>query len=70
MMNKIKVLEVAREHAAQAYRDLSVYEVTARLEGDTWYIDYELADKNLDGGGPHYAISAESGEILSCRFEQ
>ncbi|MFC1603743.1 hypothetical protein ACFL5F_01830 [Planctomycetota bacterium] len=70
MIDKERVLEIAREHAAQAYRDLSVYEVTARLEGDTWYIDYEFRDKNIDGGGPHYVISAESGEILSCRFEQ
>jgi hypothetical protein len=29
-----------------------------------------LRDPNLQGGGPHYVIDAETGAILSKRYEQ
>jgi hypothetical protein len=61
---------IAAEDAKTAYRDLSEYEVTAHLKGDSWYVDYLLRDKSLVGGGPHYVISATSGEILQRRYEQ
>jgi hypothetical protein len=62
--------EIAAEDAAMAYRDLSIYRVSARLDGDHWYVDYELQDETLLGGGPHYVIAADSGEIVSRRYEQ
>jgi hypothetical protein len=70
MINKEKALEIANENAVKFYSDLSVYDVVARLEDDNWHIDYILKDKNLDGGGPHYIISAITGEIADMRFEQ
>jgi len=70
MIDKEKALEIAKENAGRFYRDLSVYDVLIRLEGDNWHIDYILKDKNFDGGGPHYIISAETGEIVEMRFEQ
>ena len=70
MIDQDKALKIARKNAALVYRDLSVYEVTAKLKDDKWYIDYEFKDKNIDGGGPHYVISAITGEILSFRYEQ
>ena len=70
MIDKDKALRIAQKNAALIYRDLSVYEVKAKLEGDKWYVDYEFKDKNIDGGGPHYVISAKTGEIISFRYEQ
>lgn len=70
MIDKEEALRIAEQNAGQVYRDLSVYEVVARLEGDKWYVDYEFIDKNIDGGGPHFIISAETGEIIGFRFEQ
>jgi hypothetical protein len=61
---------IAAEEATKAYRDLSIYTVSARFEDGHWYIDYELKDDTLLGGGPHYVISAETGEIVSRRYEQ
>jgi hypothetical protein len=61
---------IAAGDAAAAYRDLSVYTVSARLEAGCWYIDYELTDETLLGGGPHYVIDAATGEIVSRRYEQ
>jgi len=30
----------------------------------------EKKDPNLNGGGPHYLIDANSGEIVSKRYDQ
>ena len=70
MIDKKKALEIAQENAGKVYRDLSVYAVKIELQTNNWHIDYILKDKNLDGGGPHYIISAETGQILEMRFEQ
>jgi len=70
MIDKNKALEIADENAGRFYRDLSVYDVLIRLEDNNWHVDYILKDKNLDGGGPHYIISAATGEISDMRFEQ
>jgi hypothetical protein len=61
---------IAEKEAAQAYRDLSVYTVSARLQDGDWHVDYELTDKSLLGGGPHFVIAGATGEILSRRYEQ
>ena len=70
MIDKERALEIAQENAGRFYRDLSVYDVLIRLEGNNWHVDYILKDKNLDGGGPHYIISATTGEIADMRLEQ
>ena len=70
MIDKKEALRIAQTYAGQVYRDLSVYKVEARLEDDKWYVDYEFIDSNIDGGGPHYILSAETGEILGFRYEQ
>lgn len=69
-LDEEQALAIARRDALLAYRDLSPYEVSIRLEGGDWKVDYELRDKQAQGGGPHYVISAETGEILSKRYEQ
>jgi hypothetical protein len=70
MITEAEARAIAHEQAAQAYRDLSIYTVSARLEGDRWNVDYELTDETLLGGGPHFVIAAENGEILARRYEQ
>ena len=40
------------------------------LRDGNWKIDYELRDKQAQGGGPHYVISAKTGAILSKRYDQ
>jgi len=70
MIDRNKALKIADENVGRFYRDLSVYDVLIRLEDNNWHVDYILKDKNLDGGGPHYIISAATGEISDMRFEQ
>lgn len=65
-----EALAVAHDDAVTAYGDLSPYRIEIILEGDGWHIDYQLRDSNLKGGGPHYVIDAETGEIVSKRYEQ
>ncbi len=70
MISEEQARAVAEAEARQAYHDLSVYTVTARLEGDAWYVDYELADPLALGGGPHLVVDAFSGEVVARRYEQ
>ena len=63
-------LRIARSDAEKAYRDLSGYRITILLQDDGWHVDYDVHDSKLKGGGAHYVIDAESGEILSQRYEQ
>jgi hypothetical protein len=61
---------IAKQDAMQAYRDLSIYKVKAELRNGKWYVDYNLEGLLVVGGGPHYVISATTGEILERRYEQ
>jgi hypothetical protein len=65
-----RALEIARNDASKIYRDLSIYTVKAKLEADSWYVDYKITNPQMLGGGPHYIISAKTGDILSYRYEQ
>lgn len=69
-IDREQALEIAREDAERYYRDLSAYRVEATFDGVNWHVDYELADETLEGGGPHYVIGGEDGEIVSRRLEQ
>lgn len=69
-ISRDSVLKIAEANAKVAYRDLSIYEIKAELKDDKWYVDYELNDPQMLGGGPHYIISAKTGLIDSCRYEQ
>jgi hypothetical protein len=64
------ILKIAERNAKTAYRDLSIYTVKAELKGEKWYVDYEIRNTQMLGGGPHYIISARTGKIDSCRYEQ
>jgi hypothetical protein len=70
LIDREKALKIAKEDAQRIYRDLSIYKVEAALKEGKWYVDYELTNPQMVGGGPHYVISAETGEIISFRYEQ
>jgi hypothetical protein len=65
-----RVLAIARTDAEQAYGDLSAYRLSMVQEADGWHVEYELKDPTACGGGPHYVIDGETGEILHRRYEQ
>jgi hypothetical protein len=65
-----QILAVAQADAARIYRDLNLYRIQLVLEDDGWHVDYELKDRRLKGGGPHYIIDAVTGAIISKRYEQ
>jgi len=70
LIDRETALKIAEKNARTAYRDLSIYDVKADLREENWYVDYELSNPQMVGGGPHYVISARTGEILSYRYEQ
>ncbi|MBI1830166.1 MAG: hypothetical protein HYR84_01800 [Planctomycetes bacterium] len=65
-----EALRIARLDAEKAYRDLTPYCIRIELSDDGWHIDYELKNKQSQGGGPHYVIDAETGIIRTKRYEQ
>lgn len=65
-----EVLRVARLDADQVYRDLSRFVIRMSREADGWHVDFDLKDSAARGGGPHYVINAEGGEIVAKRYEQ
>ncbi len=69
-VDRHEALQIADDDARKQYRDLSVYDVMIELENENWRIDYELKDAESQGGGPHYLVSSDTGEIVSRRYEQ
>jgi hypothetical protein len=65
-----QALAIAQADALAAYKDLSGYGIRLSLEDDGWHVDYDLRDRRLKGGGPHYLLDAATGAILSKRYEQ
>ena len=65
-----RALAIAQADALVAYRDLTPYRIQLVLEDDGWHVDFELKDSRLKGGGPHYIIDAQTGQITSKRYEQ
>jgi uncharacterized membrane protein YkoI len=65
-----RILAIAQADASRAYRNLSAYRIQLALEDDGWHVDYELKEPRLKGGGPHYVIDAQTGAIVSKRYDQ
>jgi uncharacterized membrane protein YkoI len=65
-----QALKIARYDAENIYRDLSEYSILIILEQDGWHVDYELKNPEAQGGGPHYIIDSNTGNILKKRYEQ
>jgi hypothetical protein len=64
------VLRIAHQDAQAAYRDLSGFKITLLQCADGWHVDYDLTDPLSAGGGPHYVIDPDTGNILARRYEQ
>jgi hypothetical protein len=65
-----QALAIARRDAETVYKELLDQRITICLESDGWHVDYELKDRHMHGGGPHYVIDAATGTILTKRYEQ
>ncbi len=70
LIDKKAAIEIAQKDALLVYRDLSIYNIKAELKDKKWYVDYNLTNPNMVGGGPHYIISGKTGMILSKKYEQ
>lgn len=65
-----EVLRIAHQDAEAVYRDLSGFKITLTPCPDGWHVDYDLTDPLVAGGGPHYVIHPDTGDILARRYEQ
>ena len=64
------VLRIAHLDAQAVYRNLSEFKITLCRCPDGWHVDYDLTDPLAAGGGPHYVIDPNKGEIVTRRYEQ
>jgi hypothetical protein len=65
-----EVLRIAHQDALSVYGDLSGFKITLTPRPDGWHVDYDLTDPLSAGGGPHYVIDVQTGNILTRRYEQ
>ncbi len=65
-----EALKIARLDAERVYRDLVPYRVRLELDQDGWHVDYELINRQAQGGGAYYVIDAQSGKISKKKYEQ
>ena len=68
-----QALAIAHADAVQAYHDpLTRHRIEVRLEANGWIVEYHFRGTGRfhTGGGPHYVIHAETGEILSKTYYQ
>lgn len=65
-----EALAIAEADALAAYKDLSIYRIELVQMEDGWHVEYHIKYPLWAGGGPHYVISAETGEILSKKYYQ
>jgi hypothetical protein len=68
-----RALAIAHADAVRAYRDpMSHHRIAIHLEPAGWIVEYHFRGNGRfhTGGGPHYVISAETGEILSKKYYQ
>lgn len=65
-----EILAIAEADARVAYRDLSMFRIEIVQQEDGWHVGYFIKTPLVAGGGPHYVISAETGEILSKKYYQ
>lgn len=65
-----RALAIANTDAVVVYKQLTQFRVEVRLADDGWHVDYYLIDRRTAGGGPHYVISADTGDILFKRYDQ
>ena len=70
VISSVEALQIADLDASRIYQDLSLFRIELTRETDGWHVDYELKDRRLHGGGPHYLIDAATGTILTKRYEQ
>ena len=65
-------LAVAQNDAVAVYRDLSRFRIEITREPGGWRIVYHFvpAARFETGGGPHYLVDAETGEIVSKLYYQ
>lgn len=66
----VEALAIAHADASRVYRDANKFRVIIKREPDGWHVDYELGNPTLCGGGPHYVIHTENGDILYKRYDQ
>lgn len=65
-----QALAIANGDAAGVYRDLSRFRISLTLEDDGWHVDFFLNQPGWAGGGPHYIIRADTGEIVWKKYHQ
>jgi hypothetical protein len=67
-----RALEIAEADAVTVYKDLSIYRIELWLDEAGWHVEYHIRQTSrfLTGGGPHYVIHPETGEIVSKKYYQ
>lgn len=65
-----QAIAIAEDDAIPVYGDLDGLTLEVSLADDGWHVDYWVREPRVAGGGPHYIIDAQTGAILSKKYNQ
>jgi len=67
-----EALAIASADGTPVYGELSRFRIEIILEDDGWHIAHYIPQRGrrIAGGGPHYVINAETGQIVSKKYYQ
>jgi hypothetical protein len=69
-VSRQQAIAIAEADALPVYGNLDDLTLEVALMDDGWHVDYWLRKPRWAGGGPHYIISAQTGEILWKKYYQ
>jgi hypothetical protein len=55
---------------AQLHYDITAYAISVTPWGPDWRVDFTPRDREVNGGGPIYVVSSETGAILHKVYNQ
>jgi hypothetical protein len=70
IVNKDDALKIALDDARRVYGDMSLYSARINFEGGQWRVVFVLKDPKMQGGGPSYVISSDTGQIVHKVYGQ
>lgn len=70
-ISRQQAIAIAEADAVAVYGDdLLHLTLEVVLRDDGWHVEYHLRKPRWAGGGPHYLIDAQTGDIVSKRYYQ
>lgn len=69
-VSRQQAISIAEADGLPVYGNLDDLTLEVTLMDDGWHVDYWVRKHRHAGGGPHYIINADTGQIVFKRYDQ